>query len=159
MLLLFREQGTWRIPLTLRPPELVNHGGQISFPGGRIEAGESVEEAALRELQEELGIEAAGVRILGRLSPVYVFASNFLVTPCVATVDGVPEFTPCPREVADLITPGLDSLADPGARSLITIERRGLRFVAPCIRHANHCIWGATSMMLAEFLEVAERSA
>lgn len=154
MVLLYPDREHWRLPLTLRPDYLPNHGGQISFPGGQIEAGESIEAAARRELHEELGIDERELRVLGCLTPVYVFGSNFLVTPCVAVLAGEPEFRPCPHEVADLLTPSLDALGDPRCRGSLTIERRGVRFTAPCIRHEQHCIWGATNMMLAEFLAI-----
>ncbi len=155
MVLLFPGDRQWRIPLTLRSDFLPNHGGQISFPGGRIEAGETIEAAALRELHEELGIAGDALRMLGRLSPLYVFNSNFLVTPVVAVIGDAPQFLPCPNEVAGLLTPSLDELTDPHARDTLTIQRRGLRFVAPCLRLQDQCIWGATNMMLAEFLAVA----
>jgi 8-oxo-dGTP pyrophosphatase MutT (NUDIX family) len=154
MVLLFPDGGQWRVPLTLRPDCLPNHGGQISLPGGQIEPGESIEAAARRELHEELGIDGLGLRILGRLSPLYVYGSNFLVTPCVAVVTDAPTFLPCEDEVADLLTPSLHELNDPQAKSSITMERHGVRFLAPCIRYDDHCIWGATNMMLAEFLAI-----
>ena len=154
MVLLYPDREQWRLPLTLRPDFLPNHGGQISFPGGQIESGESIESAARRELQEELGTDGHGLRVLGRLSSVYVFGSNFLVTPCVAAVTSTPEFQPCANEVAEVLTPSLDELRDPQSRCTVTIERRGVSFGAPCIRIDRHCIWGATNMMLAEFLSI-----
>ncbi len=156
MVLLYPDDQRWRLPLTLRPDHLPNHGGQISFPGGQIESGESIEAAACRELHEELGIDGQGLCVMGRLSPVYVFGSNFLVTPCVAAMTSPPEFRPCANEVVDLLTPSLDELCDPQSRGAIKIERRGVGFKAPCIRHDQHCIWGATNMMLAEFLAVLQ---
>lgn len=155
MVLLFPDGPQWRIPLTLRPEHLPNHGGQISFPGGQIEADETIEAAACRELHEELGIDGRRMRMLGRLSPLYVFGSNFLVTPCVAATTVPPVFQPCENEVADLLTPSLDELCDPQRRDSLTMERHGVRFVAPCIHHDQHCIWGATNMMLAEFLAIS----
>jgi len=154
MVLLYPDDQQWRIPLTLRPDYLPTHGGQISFPGGQIEPGESVEAAARRELNEELGTDSHGLTVLGRLSTVYVFGSNFLVTPCVAAVTAAPKFQPSANEVAELLTPSLNELCDPKSIGTVKIDRRGVRFMAPCIRHHHHCIWGATNMMLAEFLAV-----
>ena len=159
MVLLYPAEQQWWLPLTLRPDYLPNHGGQISFPGGQIEPGESIEAAACRELHEELGIDGRDLRILGRLSQVYVFGSNFVVTPCVAAANAAPEFRPCPDEVAGLLTPSLDALRDPRQTGSVKIVRRGVGFLAPCIRHDQHCIWGATNMMLAEFLAILENVA
>ena len=83
VLLLFRRDGRWHLPLTERPDTLAHHAGQISLPGGAVDAGESSTEAALRELDEELGFNAP-VEVLGQLADCYVFASDFLVTPWVS---------------------------------------------------------------------------
>ena len=98
MLLLFRRDGRWHLPLTERPSSLLRHGGQISLPGGTIEPGETSEQAAVRELREELGIDAP-VDMLGRLADCYVFASNFVVTPWLAATTVEPHWRPDAREV------------------------------------------------------------
>ena len=131
-----------------------SHAGQVSFPGGEIEAGEAIEEAALRECREELGDVGGAVTVLGRLSQVYVFASNFLVTPCVAWSPVRPDFQPNAAEVANLLEPAVVDLLDPRHRAHHTIERRGVRFRAPHFAHEHYKIWGATSLMLAELLTV-----
>jgi len=154
MVLLYPDKQRWHVPLTLRPKYLLNHGGQISLPGGRIERGESIEAAARRELHEELGIDGTGLQTLGRLSPVYVYGSNYLVTPCVAVISELPIFVLCPDEVAELLAPSLDELCDPRRQSLASIQRRGIQFTAPCFHYGVHCIWGATNMILGELQAV-----
>ena len=93
--LLYRKKGVWHVPLTLRPDDISQHAGQICFPGGRVEENETLEEAALRELREELG-PISRVRVIGTLTPFYVFVSRHLVTPHVAITPVCPTFVPEP---------------------------------------------------------------
>jgi 8-oxo-dGTP pyrophosphatase MutT (NUDIX family) len=106
LLLLFRAENRWWFPLTVRPDSLTSHAGQVSLPGGQVDPGESAEDAARRELGEELGVDPPDLRFLGRLTPLYVYASNFLVTPCIAATDHRPGFAPNPMEVANLCEGG-----------------------------------------------------
>lgn len=154
LVLLYHDGEQWRLPLTVRPPSLLVHAGQVCFPGGMIEAGESIEGAALRECREELGTAGEGTELLGRLSPMYVFASNHLVTPVVAWTRNRPEFIPNPVEVANLIEPSLVELLDTKRHGAHLIERRSIRFRAPHFEWEGQRIWGATCLMLAELLAV-----
>jgi 8-oxo-dGTP pyrophosphatase MutT (NUDIX family) len=144
------EQGEWRLPMTLRSHGMPSHAGQVSFPGGMSEQGESPEETALRELEEELGISRDAVHVLGRLSPLYVWASNFYVTPVLAFTTARPDFTPCASEVAELLDVPLSALEDPQLRGEHPICRRGLVFRAPHLEVCGHRIWGASCMILGE---------
>jgi 8-oxo-dGTP pyrophosphatase MutT (NUDIX family) len=152
LLLLYRQRGHWHLPFTLRPQDLALHAGQISLPGGLVEPGESSQQAALRELHEELGVPAPQVRLLGPLSPIYLFRSNFHITPWLASADQLPSWSPNPREVDQLLHPPLDHLADPGHLERIPRTSSGLSFTAPAYRWQTHAIWGATSLILAELL-------
>jgi 8-oxo-dGTP pyrophosphatase MutT (NUDIX family) len=154
LVLLYPHEGQWQLPLTLRPAHMIDHAGQICFPGGVTESGETPEHAALRELEEELGVPADGIRLAGRLSPIYVFASNFQVTPCVAVASHRPVFQPNTHEVADVIELPVSALLDEGNYGEHSIQRRGLSFRAPHIQHGSHIIWGATSMMLGELIAI-----
>ena len=153
MLLLFRRAGRWHLPLTERPATLARHAGQVSLPGGSLEPGESACQAALRELSEELGIDG-GVQILGRLADCYVFASDFLVTPWVAAANFEPHWKPHASEVQGVVELPLEALLDERNIGQITIERGPLLFHAPCLHVKNSCIWGATSVILAELADV-----
>lgn len=153
-MLLYQKESHWHLPLTLRPEDIPAHAGQISLPGGVTEADETDEQAALRELEEELGVVADSVRVLGRLSPLYVFASNFWVTPFVVTTAACPDFRPNPTEVAELIELPLAALLDETNYGQHQIQRRGVTFTAPHIAWQRHQIWGATSMMLGELIAV-----
>jgi 8-oxo-dGTP pyrophosphatase MutT (NUDIX family) len=149
LLLLFRRAGRWYLPLTERPVTLSRHAGQISLPGGVVDAGESSSDAALRELAEELGV-GANVELLGRLADCYVFASDYVVTPWVAATSHEPRWQPHDCEVQGVIELPLEVLLDERSIGRMTIERGPLVFRAPCLRVASACIWGATSVILGE---------
>ena len=151
VLLLFRRNGKWHLPLTERPDTLTRHAGQISLPGGVVDAGESSAEAALRELDEELGFDAP-VEVLGQLADCYVFASDFLVTPWVAaaTPAFAPVWQPHDREVKDVVELPIELLLDDRAIGKLTVERGPLVFRAPCHQVGTTRVWGATSIILNE---------
>ena len=155
VLLLFRRKGKWHLPLTERPDTLTRHAGQISLPGGAIDAGESSAEAALRELDEELGFNAP-VEVLGHLPDCYVFASDFLVTPWVAATTGdfEPIWQPHDREVKDVVELPIDLLLDSQAIGRLIVERGPLVFRAPCHHAGTARVWGATSIILNDFAGV-----
>ncbi len=154
LVLLYPHAGAWHVPLTERPAQMVDHAGQISLPGGMHEPGEGPVACAVREYVEELGATDAGLQVLGCLSPLYVFASNFWVVPCVAVTDARPAFEPNRSEVARLIELPLARLWDPAARSWHVVGRRGIRFRARDIVWGADRVWGATGMILAELAEV-----
>jgi 8-oxo-dGTP pyrophosphatase MutT (NUDIX family) len=148
--------GGWSIPAIVRPETMKAHAGQVSLPGGLIEADETVVQTALREFEEELGTAAHQMQIIGNLTPVFVFVSGFEVTPVVAVSAGRMTFQPNEHEVAELIELPLAELVDPARRGHHDIERRGLRFAVPHFAIAGQRVWGATSMMLAEFIALLQ---
>ncbi len=152
--LFYRQGNQWRLPLTVRPAHLSAHAGQICLPGGAIQEDESIEQAALRELQEEIGIAPEGVQLLGRLSPINLFVSNFSVTPCVAMTEAAPQFVLEPGEVNEVIELPLERLLDPAARGHDRIPGRAIPLSAPFYEYQGHRIWGATAMMLSELAAI-----
>jgi 8-oxo-dGTP pyrophosphatase MutT (NUDIX family) len=152
LLLLYPVGGTPHLVLTVRDGALAHHAGQVSLPGGAMEPGESPEEAALREAHEEIGLDPAGVRIVGALSPLHVPVSGNVLYPCVALAPTRPSFRPDPREVERVIEVPLFRIAD--ARR-VGLDRRG-RFErsveVPYFDVGGADVWGATAMVLAEFL-------
>jgi len=154
VVLLYPHQGQWHVPLTIRPTTMATHAGQISLPGGRIETNESSESAVLRELHEELGVQPDGVRVLGQLSPLYLFNSNYLVEPWVAATSVRPDFVPQADEVAELLEVPLAELIDPEQFKSHRRRSLGIGLWVPHIAWGPHRIWGATSMILGEFAAV-----
>ena len=139
------------MPLTVRRSDLPHHPGQISLPGGAIDPGETPEAAALRETHEELGLDPAGIRLVGPLSTLWVIVSNFVVHPFVAVMDQPPTFSPAEDEVAELLEVPLDVLLD---RSTLRWGRQALRgrdVDYPHFQVHGHAVWGATAMILGEF--------
>jgi 8-oxo-dGTP pyrophosphatase MutT (NUDIX family) len=156
LMLLYPSAGRWTLPLTLRRDDMIDHAGQISFPGGTIDAGENSGCAALRELEEELGVASTELQMCGQLSPIYLFNSNFFVTPWLAAITSQPVWNPNPAEVAELIEAPLDDLAVSENRHHWTRTLNGVTAEVPGIRLTPHSIWGATCMMLGELLALVE---
>jgi len=154
--LLYWHAEQWHLPLTVRPATMVDHAGQVSFPGGALEADESSEAAALRELEEELGVGPDQVTVLGSLSPLYLFVTDFAVQPYVAFSHQRPDFVPCAREVASVMEVPVAYLLDRENRDHKVRRHGRLEFAVPHIPWREQSIWGATSMMLGELLAVLE---
>jgi 8-oxo-dGTP pyrophosphatase MutT (NUDIX family) len=150
LMLLYPTDGGWQLPAILRPAHMKTHAGQVGLPGGMVEAGESSQQTALREYEEELGGPRTELRVLGELSPVFVFVSNVLVRPHLAICLQTPHWQPNAAEVAEIVNVPLASLFDDAIRGTTLIRRRGLEFTAPHFEIAGRGIWGATCMMLAE---------
>jgi 8-oxo-dGTP pyrophosphatase MutT (NUDIX family) len=148
--LLYPRDNEWHLALTLRPAHLSTHAGQVSLPGGSLDAGETVEQGALRELEEELGVPRTSPQPLGRLTPLYIFSSHFYVTPCVSWLAREVEFCPCADEVAAVIEWPLAVLTTPHSQQEMLIERRELRFQARCWQRDSVQVWGASALILAE---------
>jgi 8-oxo-dGTP pyrophosphatase MutT (NUDIX family) len=138
----------WSLPLTIRHAGLTRHAGQISLPGGLIDAGEAACDAAARELEEELGLRPP-LTWLGELAQLFVFASNTMVTPCVAAIDHWPAWEPQPAEVDSVLRLSLGELLQPPAAPIV-IQRGPFEFSAPQLPVQGHSAWGATACMLGE---------
>jgi len=155
LILLYEADGEFKFPLTIRRPDLLHHPGQISLPGGGLDHGELPEAAALREAEEEIGVDPSSVRILGSLTPLYVIVSGFVVTPFVGVVNERPQFHPEAREVAEILDVSLAELKDPARRMWGTKTPEGYLIDFPYFSVGDgHQVWGATAMMLSEFVEL-----
>jgi 8-oxo-dGTP pyrophosphatase MutT (NUDIX family) len=140
------------IVLTLRAHTLDRHGGQVSLPGGVIEPDETAEQAALREAHEEIGLSITAVRSLGALTPIDIPVSGFRLYPIVAVAAERPDLRPSDGEVAQILEPSLDELMDPGGIVWRTLTRDGRTLDFPAFVASDVEIWGATAMVVAEFL-------
>jgi 8-oxo-dGTP pyrophosphatase MutT (NUDIX family) len=138
--------------LTVRADTLRLHSGQVSLPGGVLEPGETFEQAALREAHEEVALPLENVRVLGALTPLDIPVSGFRLHPIVAVADARPALAPIDGEVARILEIAVDELLDPEALISTTRERNGIALTVPGFHIAGHEIWGATAMVLAEFL-------
>ena len=139
------------IVLTVRG-ETPRHAGQVSLPGGVVEPGETFEQAALREAHEEVALERDNVRVIGALTPLDIPVSGFRLYPIVGAAGERPHLTPADGEVAHILEVGIDDLLDPRAVGRSARERDGIALTVPGFHVAGHEIWGATAMVLAEFL-------
>jgi 8-oxo-dGTP pyrophosphatase MutT (NUDIX family) len=157
ILALHQSPAGWSIPALVRSANMRSHAGQVSLPGGKVENDETAEQTALREFEEEFGVPPTSLHVLGRLTPVYVFVSGFEIIPVVAIAKAQMTFLPNPQEVAAVIELPLAQLCDPACRGKHLIERGDLRFHAPHFALSGQQIWGATSLILAEFAALIER--
>jgi 8-oxo-dGTP pyrophosphatase MutT (NUDIX family) len=156
MVLLYPDKDQLVVPLTLRTPGMIEHANQISLPGGSLDLGERSEAAARRELGEELGVIPEDLCILGELSALYLYNSNFAIQPWLATTGARPPWIPNTGEVAELIEAPLETLCDAGSRNAWEAERDSIRFEARGYEVAGHRVWGATAMILAEVVALVE---
>jgi 8-oxo-dGTP pyrophosphatase MutT (NUDIX family) len=150
-----REEGI-AIALTVRASGLARHPGQISLPGGAADPGETLAETALREASEEIGIDPSAVRVLGELTPVHVLVSGFTLHPVVGVTDIRPDFIASPDEVEEVIEVSLDDLRDASRIRKGTRIREGMAVEYPYFDLAGHQVWGATAMVLGEFVCVLD---
>lgn len=142
--------------LTLRPDTMRNHAGQISFPGGRIDArDDGPVAAALREAEEEIALPPGVVTVLGCL-PQYRTVTGFAVTPVVGLVPPDLPLVPAPDEVADLFEAPLAPLLDPDAHRQRSAMFRGRMRDYYEIRHGERLIWGATAAMIVNLSRLLE---
>jgi len=152
LLLLFPHNDAAHVMLTVRAGSLARHSGQVSLPGGVVDPGETFEQAALREAREEVGLRPDTIRVLGGLTPIDIPVSGFRLHPIVAATDGRPAVQPADAEVARILNVPLADLLDVDAVRAVERVRDGTAITVPAFHVDGEEIWGATAMVLAEFL-------
>ena len=153
LILLYPHEQRIHLPLILLATYRGVHSGQVGLPGGgREEIDADLQATALREAYEEIGVRPKTVTVLGRLSTLYVYASNYVVHPFVGWTDYRPNFRTDPYEVAKLIETRLDQILDPANRCEEIWELRSRRALVPYFTVANEIVWGATAMILSELM-------
>jgi 8-oxo-dGTP pyrophosphatase MutT (NUDIX family) len=152
LILLYPRDNDVAVPLTVRASGLARHAGQISLPGGATDPGETLSQAALREASEEIGVDPSTVRVLGELTPVHVLVSGFTLHPIVGVTDRRPDFVAAPEEVDEILEVSLDHLRDASRIGRDTRVREGVAVEYPYFDLLGHQVWGATAMILGEFI-------
>ena len=157
VLILLSDEADPRVTLTERAAGLRDHAGQVSFPGGAVEAGDETPIAtALRESNEEVGLPLGEVVVLGTLRKAWVPVSGFAVTPVVATWAGTrPLASADPREVAAVHAIEMSTLADPANR---VSSRHWSGHVGPAFVVGDLFVWGFTAHLLSWVLDLGEWS-
>lgn len=161
--LLHHSEGMLRTVLIVRSVNPRDrHSGQVSFPGGSVEPDDtSLAHAALREAEEEIGIASAKIELLGRLTDLYIPVSNFWVHPFVGAIrEPSPDFRPQPGEVECILTPPLAWFADPARRLVRDVPiGQGVRLKdVPVFELEDQVVWGATAMIMNEFVSAVARN-
>jgi len=156
LLMLYPHDGGVAVPLTVRASGLTRHAGQISLPGGATDPGETLAQAALREASEEIGVDPSSVRVLGELTPVHVLVSGFTLHPVIGIADRRPDFRAAPGEVEEILEVSLHDLRDASRIRQGTRIREGVAVEYPYFDLLGHQVWGATAMVLGEFICVLD---
>ncbi len=148
--------------LILRPEnEQGNHAGQVSFPGGGFDhADVELSNTALREAEEEIGLDRSGITLLGGLTPLYIPVSNYMVHPFVGFVRSVPEFNINREEVQEVLECNAEDFLREEFKGSVSrhIKIKNAWMEVPCYNINNRIIWGATAMIISEFEEVMKRA-
>jgi len=152
LLLLFPVDGEVTILLTKRSASMPQHSGQVSLPGGAVDPDETIEAAALREAYEEVALDPSAVELVGRLTPIHIAVSGFVLHPVVGTSGSRPALRVASMEVDRLIEIRLVDLLDPARHRRTTRMRDGIEIEAPFFDIGGEQVWGATAMVLAELV-------
>jgi 8-oxo-dGTP pyrophosphatase MutT (NUDIX family) len=150
---LVRVESQWSILFHRRAANLAAHSGQVAFPGGAVEEGETLEGAAIREAQEEVGIRGDAVELIGRLDDL-ITNSGFLVAPFVGVIRERTEYVLQEAEVVEVFEVPLDALLDVAQPEVRYVAFRDGSYPVYSYRYGDYEIWGLTGRMLKSFLDL-----
>ncbi len=140
------------VVLTRRRADLRRHAGEIAFPGGRQDPEDrDLADTALREAEEEIGLDRASVELLGELPAISTFATGYLIHPFVASIPEGQRWRLSPREVDAVLELALEEVR--ASRTRTRLERRGISFETDAYIIDGNVIWGATARILATLFE------
>lgn len=158
MVMLYERDGDWWIPLMKRPEYNGHHSGQVSFPGGKKEKYDAdLIETAFRETEEEVGIGATQIDMLGNLTELFIVASNFKVLPTVGLLNESPIYMPDSKEVESILEISLSDLKNESKKGVKTMHFGQYTIHSPYYDVDGHVVWGATAMMLSELSYLTDR--
>ena len=153
LLPLVRDGDQLALLFSRRSANLAAHSGQIAFPGGAVEAGETLDAAAVREAEEEVGIHAGAVELIGRLDDV-ITNSGFLVAPFIGIVREKIEYVIQESEVTEVFEVPVDALLEISQPEVRYVRFREREYPAYFYRYRDYEIWGLTGRMLKAFLDL-----
>ncbi len=157
LLILTENESKFNVLFTLRSADLINHKGQISFPGGRVEENETYLETALRETEEEIGLNRENLQMLFELSTLYVQPSNSIIHPYVAFLPKKVDFLINPTEVEEVFQIEVDFFRQKDNFHIENWKFGNENVLVPNWKiHPKQVLWGATAMILSEFLDIYE---
>ena len=154
LILLYLEDNEIYFFLTKRTDELKHHKGQISFPGGTQEGNEKLIDTALRETQEEIGINKTSISIIGTITPLFVPVTGFMIYPFIGYSLNKLDPKPDPVEVATIFSVNISDLLNKENRTTEQRNIRGYDVQVPYFKLNDYQVWGATSMILSEFRDL-----
>jgi 8-oxo-dGTP pyrophosphatase MutT (NUDIX family) len=159
LLLIFEQNNCWKTILIRRASDHSPHSGQMALPGGRYETHDiHIQNTALRETFEEIGIPKEYIEILGELSPVFIPISNHKVVPFVGFLKQLPELVLDKNEVDEVFFIPINDLLNQENIKNEWMNIRNIQIKVPYYLIQNQVIWGATAMILSEFLELLSTS-
>tara|TARA_B110000438_G_C15766048_1_gene629673 strand:- start:566 stop:1189 length:624 start_codon:yes stop_codon:yes gene_type:complete len=154
LIILFFENNSWNFFLTKRSQSVSHHKGQISLPGGKLERGESLQQAALRESEEEIGIISKNIHIIGALSYFNVPVSNFKILPFIGWIKDKPNLKIHDKEVEKVFSISIEKFILKSTQKTKYENLNGRKLKIPYFDIDNEIVWGATSIILSEFKRV-----
>jgi len=155
LILLFPFQDELHTVFIKRSEKNGPHSGQISFPGGKVDRlDRNLKHTALRETAEELGVNSKNIKLLGALTPLYIPVSNYDVFPFIGFINRFTDFSIQADEVQYAIIAKIQELQQPDTTGILEINQSNYIIKAPCYKIKDADIWGATAMILSEFMEV-----